>query len=99
MSDMEEKVKVLGRRRLLVGRVVNNTESEGRAKKTLVVEVSRRFRDPIYAKYVKQRKRYHAHDEHETYRSGDLVEIRASRPLSKTKRWVAVRLVERPDEV
>ena len=88
-----------GRRRTMVGRVINDTASEGRAKKTLVVEVQRRFRDPFYGKYVKRRRRYHAHDEHETYRLGDLVEIRASRPLSKTKRWVAARLVERPEEI
>lgn len=88
-----------GRRRLLVGRVINDTASEGRAKQTLVVEVVRRFRDPFYGKYVKKRKRFHAHDGAETYRSGDLVEIRSCRPMSKTKRWVAVRLVERPESV
>jgi small subunit ribosomal protein S17 len=88
-----------GRRRRLVGRVVNDTSKPGRAKKTVVVEVNRRFRDPFYGKYVKQRKRYHAHDEYEQYKRRDLVEIRESRPLSKTKRWVATRLVDRPPEV
>ena len=94
-----EAVAKRGRRRAMVGRVVNDTASEGRAKKTLVVEVQRRFRDPFYGKYVKRRRRYHAHDEHETYRTGDLIEIRASRALSKTKRWVAARLVERTEEI
>ena len=90
---------VRGMKRHLVGRVVSDTASEGRAKKTITVEVNRRTRDPVYGKYVKRRKRYHAHDETEQYRTGDVVEIRESRPLSATKRWVAVRLVERPEVV
>ncbi len=90
---------VRGSRRRLVGRVVNDTESPGRAKKTIVVEVVRRFRDPFYGKYVKKRSRFHAHDETEQYKTRDLVEIRESRRLSKTKRWVATRLLERPPEV
>lgn len=90
---------VRGPRRKLVGRVVNETGKPGRAKKTVVVEVIRRFRDPVYGKYMKQRKRFHAHDETEQFRQRDLVEIIESRPLSKTKRWVATRLLERPPEV
>jgi len=88
-----------GFRRRLVGRVVNNTETEGRMQKTVVVEVVRRFRDPVYGKYVKRRKRFHAHDETNEYKTADLVEIREGRPRSKTKRWVVTRLVERPVEV
>jgi small subunit ribosomal protein S17 len=88
-----------GARRLMVGRVVNDTESPGRTQKTIVVEVIRRYRDPVYGKYVKQRAKYHAHDEKHEFKTRDLVEIRESRPLSKTKRWVAIRLVDRPEEV
>jgi len=88
-----------GSRRRLQGRVVNDTHAAGRAKKTIVVEVQRRYRDPVYGKYVKSRKKYHAHDEKETYRTNDIVEIEESRPLSATKRWVAIRLVTRPEEV
>lgn len=88
-----------GRDRRLVGRVVNDTNSEGRAQKTIVVEVIRRFRDPFYGKYVKQKKKYHAHDEKEEYRTRDVVEIKSCRPMSKTKRWTVSRLVERPPEV
>jgi len=88
-----------GSRRRLQGRVVNDTASAGRAKKTIVVEVQRRYRDPVYGKYIKARKRYHAHDEKETFRTNDMVEIEESRPLSATKRWVAIRLVTRPEEV
>lgn len=88
-----------GNKRHLVGRVINDTANEGRAKKTITVEVTRRLRDPIYGKYIKRRKRYHAHDETEQFRKNDVVEIRESRPLSATKRWIAVRLVSRPEEV
>jgi small subunit ribosomal protein S17 len=91
--------KPRGRRRTLVGRVVNDTSSPGRAQKTVVVEVVRRSRDPFYGKYVKRRRRFHAHDEKHEYKTRDLVEITESRPISKTKRWVVTRLVERPPEV
>jgi small subunit ribosomal protein S17 len=91
--------KPRGRRRTLIGRVVNDTASPGRAKKTVVVEVVRRSRDPFYGKYVKRRRRFHAHDEKHEYQTRDLVEITESRPISKTKRWVVTRLVERPPEV
>ena len=88
-----------GFRRRLVGRVVNDTTKAGRMQKTVVVEVVRRYRDPVYGKYVKRRKRFHAHDEKNEFRTSDLIEIRESRPLSRTKRWVATRLLERPEEV
>jgi len=90
---------VRGPRRKLVGRVVSDTKKPGRAQKTITVEVTRRFRDPVYGKYVKQRKKFHAHDETEEYRINDLVEIRACRPRSATKRWEAIRLIDRPVEV
>jgi small subunit ribosomal protein S17 len=64
-----------------------------------VVEVVRRLRDPVYGKYVKRAKHFHAHDETEQFKTNDLIEIRESRPMSATKRWVAIRLVERPEEV
>jgi len=88
-----------GRRRKLIGRVVNNTTAQGRAKKTVVVEIISRVRDPFYGKYVKRRKKFHAHDEKEEFKTRDLVEIVECRPRSKTKRWEVTRLVERPEEV
>ena len=98
-AETTEKTEKRGTRRVLQGRVVNDTNAPGRAKKTVVVEVRRRYRDPVYGKYVKARKKFHAHDEKEEYRLNDLVEIVESRPLSATKRWVVLRLVERPEEV
>jgi small subunit ribosomal protein S17 len=53
----------------------------------------------VYGKYVKSRKKYAAHDETEEFRTNDLVEIRESRPLSRTKRWVVTKLITRPEEV
>lgn len=98
-SPTPKVLKPRGRSRKLVGRVTNDTAKSGRAKKTVTVEVIRRFRDPFYGKYVKKRKHLHAHDENEEYKTRDLVEITESRPLSKTKRWVVTRLVDRPPEV
>ncbi|MFO0683487.1 MAG: 30S ribosomal protein S17 [Sandaracinus sp.] len=94
-----ESTDTRGNRRTIIGRVVNDTANAGRAKKTIVVEVIRRLRDPVYGKYVKRHKRFHAHDETEQFKTNDVVEIRESRPLSATKRWVAIRLVSRPEEV
>jgi len=100
MADTtQENVSERGNRRTLVGRVVSDTSKPGRAKKTVTVEVQRRYRDPVYGKYIKSRKKYHAHDEVEEFKTNDLVEIEESRPLSATKRWVVSRLVERPEEV
>ena len=94
----EEQQKPHGFRRRLVGKVINDTKNPGRMQKTVVVEVVGRYRDPVYGKYVKRRKHFHAHDENNEYRTADLVEIKESRPLSRTKRWVVTRLVERPEE-
>ena len=82
-----EAKKGPGQRRRLVGRVVNDTKNPHRAKKTVVVEVIRRFRDPFYGKYVKQKKKYHAHDEKNEYELGDIVRIEETKPISKTKTW------------
>jgi small subunit ribosomal protein S17 len=88
-----------GKRRTLSGRVITDTNNPTRAKKTVVVVVERRFRDPVYGKYVKSRRKYHAHDEKHEYRHNDLVEIQECRPLSRTKRWIVTRLISRPEEV
>ena len=95
----EPRPNARGSRRTLRGRVVNDTASAGRAKKTVVVVVARRYRDPVYGKYVKSRNKFHAHDAKEQFRTGDLIEIQEARRLSATKRWVAMRLIERAEEV
>ena len=63
--------------------------------KTVVVMVERMVRHPRYGKYIKRRKKYHAHDEKNECRTGDVVEIIESRPLSRTKRWRVVRIIRR----
>jgi small subunit ribosomal protein S17 len=68
-----------------------------KADKTVTVTVERRKAHPLYGKQVRWTKRYHAHDEKDEYRLGDVVRIQETRPLSKTKRWRVVELIERPE--
>jgi len=63
--------------------------------KTILVEVSRLKRHPLYGKVVRHTKRYMAHDENNQCQVGDKVLIRESRPLSRRKRWRVVRVVEK----
>jgi len=58
--------------------------------KTIVVKVERRYQHPIYKKYIRRSKKYHAHDETNQCKTGDTVSIRECRPLSKLKRWEVV---------
>lgn len=84
----------LGRKarvRKLIGRIRSD-----KMDKTVVVEVMRYKMDPVYKKYVKERRRYKAHDETNEYKTGDRVEIIEHRPLSKEKRWKVSRLIDRP---
>lgn len=66
--------------------------------KTVVVTVERQFPHPLYGKRVTRRSKFYAHDEGDDYRVGDVVRIEETRPLSKTKRWRVLDLVERPDK-
>ena len=77
-------------KRTLVGKVV----SDKRAK-TVTVLVERRVKHALYGKIVAKSSKYHAHDENNEYKLGDVIEIAESRPLSKTKNWVATRLIEK----
>ena len=63
--------------------------------KTIAVSVERRLRHPIYGKFVKKSNKFMAHDENNDCNIGDVVRIMESRPLSKTKRWRLVEIVER----
>lgn len=84
---MNDSVKT-SLKRTLVGRVVSN-----KMDKTVTVLIENRVKHPIYGKYVVRSKKYHAHDEANTYNEGDLVEIQETRPLSKTKAWTVSRLI------
>lgn len=77
-------------KRVLQGRVVSTA-----ADKTVTVSVERRFKHPLYGKVVSTSKKYLAHDEDNSYGLGDQVEIVAARPISKRKRFVVTRLLEK----
>jgi small subunit ribosomal protein S17 len=71
--------------------------SGAKMAKTVTVVVERRAAHPSYGKQVTSTKKYHAHDEKNEYKVGDVVRIVETRPLSKTKRWRVVELIERPE--
>ena len=68
-------------------RILSGTICKATNKKTVVVEVERTFKHPIYKKYIKRSKKYHAHDETDSLRVGDKVMIEETRPISKLKTW------------
>lgn len=72
-------------RRVLQGVVVSD-----KGDKTITVLVERRVMHPVYKKFIKRSKRYHAHDEGNNCNVGDSVRIRECRPISKTKSWEVV---------
>jgi len=72
-------------RRILQGTVVSD-----KTDKTIVVNVERRLTDPVMKKTVRKSKRYHAHDEQNQYKKGDIVRIRECRPISKLKSWEVI---------
>ncbi|AWH90302.1 30S ribosomal protein S17 [Buchnera aphidicola (Melanaphis sacchari)] len=76
--------------RTLQGRVTSN-----KMKKSAVVSIERFVKHAIYGKFVKKTTKLHIHDEKNECSIGDLIEIRESRPISKTKSWVLVRIVEK----
>ena len=77
-------------KRTLIGRVVSD-----KMDKTVTVLVERKVKHPMYGKVMVRSKKYHAHDENNEYREGDLVTIEECRPLSKTKAWRVAALVEK----
>jgi small subunit ribosomal protein S17 len=76
--------------RTLSGRVISD-----KMDKTITVAIERLVKHPVYGKYVRRTTKLHAHDEHNECRTGDLVTIRQCRPLSKTKAWTLVAVLER----
>ena len=75
-------------------RVLTGTVVSDKTDKTVVVNVVRRVKHPLYGKIVKRSKKYHAHDEGNEYREGETVRIEETRPISKLKTW---RVIERVD--
>ena len=79
---------------IIAGRVVSD-----KMDKTITVLIERRERHPLYGKYVTRSTKVHAHDEKNESRVGDLVTIRETRPVAKTKTWTLVKIDQRPTQV
>ncbi len=90
---MIEQKTVSGGGRSVVGRVVSN-----KMHKTIVVEVERKVKHELYGKYMKRFSKMCAHDDENTCKIGDVVLIKQSRPLSKTKHWVLVKVLEKAEQ-
>lgn len=77
-------------RKMRIGVVTSN-----KMDKTITVAVERKVKHPMYGKFVKKTTKFHAHDEKDECTMGDIVKIMETRPLSKTKRWRLVEVVEK----
>jgi small subunit ribosomal protein S17 len=84
MSEQDES------NRVLTGQVVSDAMD-----KTVTVVIDRRVKHPLYGKFMRRSTKVHAHDESNECRKGDLVRVEQCRPLSKTKSWRLVEVVER----
>jgi small subunit ribosomal protein S17 len=85
---MNETVKS-ALKRTLIGKVVSN-----KMDKTVTVQIERHVKHPLYGKIVVRTNKYHAHDESNQVKEGDVVEIQEGRPISKTKAWTVTRVVQ-----
>ena len=77
-------------KRTLIGRVVSD-----KMEKTVTVLVERKVKHPMYGKVMVRSKKYHAHNEGNTAKAGDLVEIVETRPVSRTKTWAVTSVLEK----
>jgi len=78
--------------RTLTGKVVSN-----KMDKSITVLIERKVKHPVYGKYITRSTKLHAHDEQNVCQEGDIVTISECRPLSKTKNWTLVEVVEKTD--
>ena len=83
----------------MVDRQIRKTKtgivSSDKMDKTVTVAVERKVKHPIYGKFVKKSTKFHAHDEENQCTPGDIVKIMETRPMSKTKRWRLVEVIEK----
>jgi small subunit ribosomal protein S17 len=87
---LQETALTRGRRKERVGKVVSD-----KMKKTVIVTLTRQVPHPLYKKYFKKTTKFVAHDEKGDAKTGDTVRIMETRPLSKTKRWRVIEVLER----
>ena len=80
--------------RTLSGKVVSD-----KMDKTITVLVERKVKHPLYGKIMVRSKKYHVHDENNEFHPGDMVVIEECRPLSKTKAWRVVKLMEKSSQI
>jgi small subunit ribosomal protein S17 len=90
MTDKAESAVAGTKSHKVTGRVVSN-----KMDKTVAVAVERKVKHPLYGKYMRRTSKYMAHDEENTCRQGDMVTIEECRPLSKSKSWRLVEVLER----
>jgi len=83
-------MKTRGTQRQVNGIIISN-----KMEKTVVVQVERLVKHPLYKKYIRRRNKFMAHDKDNSCQIGDRVEITESRPLSKTKRWRVSRILQK----
>jgi small subunit ribosomal protein S17 len=97
---MTEKVEAQGvpERKPLIATLVGRVVSD-KMNKTVTVLVERRVKHPLYGKVVTRSAKYHAHDENSECKQGDLVEIVATRKLSRTKAWRVSKLLQKASTV
>ncbi len=79
--------------RTVVAKVISN-----KMNKTIVVQVERKVKHPLYDKYIRRFSKMYVHDEDNTCKVGDVVVIQQTRPLSKTKRWKLVEILNKEDQ-
>ena len=87
---LEKQTKTRNARKERVGKVVSS-----KMNKTITVLTERRYKHPVYGKYMNKSKKFLVHDEKEECNEGDTVRIMETRPLSKRKRWRLVEILER----
>ena len=69
-------------------RLLSGIVTSSNSNKTIVVEVTRRVKHKLYKKIIKSSKKYHVHDENNSFKKGDLVTIEETKPISKLKKWI-----------
>ena len=71
-------------------KILNGLVISDKGNKSITVEVERKYQHPILQKVIKSKKKYHVHDENNSYKTGDKVSIIESKPISKTKRFIVI---------
>jgi small subunit ribosomal protein S17 len=79
-------------------KVMRGTVTSNKMQKTVVVQVDRKVKHPLYEKFVSRRTKLYAHDENNEAKVGDVVELAQTRPYSKLKNWRVVRIVQKANQ-